>query len=81
MIFLSSVDIIAMSRIWSIMHIAIIMPMHWLESCTHKMKDYVWGYISMGKLLDKLKDDLNMIVDQLGFIHDESFMMVMMDPW
>ena len=45
------------------------------------MKEYGWGYISMGKVLEKLKDDLNMIVDQHGLIHDESFMMGIMDPW
>ena len=57
------------------------MPMSWLTACTHKMKEYGWGYISMGEVLDKLKYDLNMIVDQPELIHDESFMMVMMDTW
>ena len=45
------------------------------------MKEYGWGYISMGEVLDKLKYDLNMIVDQPELIHDESFMMVIMDTW
>ena len=45
------------------------------------MKEYGWGYISMGKLLEKLKDDLNMIVYQPEFIHDGYFMMGMMDTW
>ena len=35
----------------------------------------------MGKLLDKLKDNLNMIVDQPELNHEEYFMMGMMDPW
>ena len=35
----------------------------------------------MGKVLEKLKGDWNMIVDKLEFIHDKSFMMGMMDPW
>ena len=35
----------------------------------------------MVKLLDKLKDDLNILVDQPELIHDESFMMGMMHPW
>ena len=69
MILFSSVDIIAVSRLWSILHIDILLPMRWLAACTHKMKDYGWGYISMGKVLDKLKDDLNMIVDQPELIH------------
>ena len=64
MILLSYVGIIAVSRIWSILHISIFMLMRWLEECTHKIKEYGWGYISMGKLLDKIKDNLNIIVDQ-----------------
>ena len=80
-ILISSIEIIAVSRLWSILHIAIVMPMRWLSACTYKMKEYGWGYISTGKVLDKLKDDLNMIVYQPEFIHDESFMMGMMDPW
>ena len=31
MIFLSSVEIIAVSRLWSIIHTNIVMPMRWLE--------------------------------------------------
>ena len=81
MIFLSYVEIIAVSQIWYILHIAIVVPMRWLAACTHKMKEYGWGYISTGKVLENLKDDLNMIVHKPEFIHDKSFMMEMMDPW
>ena len=81
MILLSSVDIIAVSCICYILHTANVILMRWLAACTHKMKEYGWGYISMGKLLDKPKDNLNMIVDQPGLIHEESLVMVMMDPW
>ena len=45
------------------------------------MKEYVLGYISMDKVLENIKDDLNMIVDQPELIHNESFMIVMMDTW
>ena len=65
MIFLSSVEIIALSRLWSIIHISVVVTMRWLVECKHKMKDDGWGYISMVKLLENLKDDLNMIIDQL----------------
>ena len=81
MILLSSVEINAVSRLWSILHIAIVMPIRWLAAKTHEMKDYGWGYISMGKVLDKLKEDLELIVGQPELIHDESFMMGMMDEW
>ena len=71
MILLSSVEIISVSWLWSILHIAIFMPMRWLEAYTHKMKEYGWGYIYMGKVWDKLKENLNMIADQPELIHDE----------
>ena len=45
------------------------------------MKEYGWGYISTGKVLDKLKDKINMIVDQPELIHEKYFMMGMMIPW
>ena len=38
MILFSSVDIIAVSRLWSILQISIAMPMRWLAACTHKME-------------------------------------------
>ena len=80
-IFLSSIEIISMSRLWFIMHIAIVMPMNWLAAYTRTMKEHGWGYISMGKVLEKTKDDLNMILYQPELIHDESFMMGMIDLW
>ena len=55
MILISSVEIIDVSRLWSILHIYIVILMRWLGACKHKMKEYGWGYISMGKVLDKLK--------------------------
>ena len=64
MILLSSVEIIAVSRLWSILHISIVMPVSWLEECIHKIKEYGWGYIYMGKVLENIRDDLNIIVDQ-----------------
>ena len=79
-ILLSYFDIIAVSQLWYILHIAIVMPMRSLAECTHRMEEYGWGYIPMSKVFYKLKYDLNMIVYQPELIHDESFMMVMMDP-
>jgi hypothetical protein len=35
----------------------------------------------LGKVLDKLKDDLESLIDQINLTHDESFMMGTMDPW
>ena len=62
------------------MQITIIMPMRWLAACMNNMKEYGWGYIYRGKVLEKLKEDLNVIVYQPESIHDEYFIMGIMDP-
>jgi hypothetical protein len=42
----------------------------------------IWlGTNNVGKVFDKLKDDLELLIDQTDLIHDELFMMGMMDPW
>ena len=35
----------------------------------------------MDKVLENIKDQLNMMVDQPELIHEESFIMEMMDTW
>ena len=40
MVLLSSVDILSASWLWSIMNIAVAIPMCLLASCKHKMKEY-----------------------------------------
>ena len=77
MILFSSFDI----RIWSILNIAIAVLVCWLEACKNKMKEYGWGYISKEKVLEKLKDDLNIIEDQPEMIHEKFLMIGMIDPW
>jgi hypothetical protein len=72
---------VAVAQLWSILHIAIIMPIRWLAGKVHELKEYGWGPIRLGKVLDKLKDDLESLIDQTDLIHNESFMMGMMDPW
>ena len=78
---MTSTEMIAVARMWSIFHLSIIMPIRWLSAHTHELKEYNWGYISMGKVLDKLKIDLEAIVDEPELIHDESFMMGLMEEW
>ena len=80
-ILLSSVEMVAVARLWSILHIAIIMSIRWLAGKVHELEGYGWGPKTLGKVLDKLKDDLETLIDQTNLIHDESFMMGIMDPW
>ena len=57
------------------------LPMRWLAAKTHTMKDYGGGYISTGKVLGKLKDDLESIANQPELIRDKSFMIGIMNKW
>ena len=72
-ILLSSVEMVGVARLWSILR--------WLAGKVHELEEYGWGPITLGKVLDKLKDDLETLIDQTNLIHDESFMMGIMDPW
>ena len=106
---LISSEMVSVARLWSILHISLVMPMRYLVANTHKWAALNWGEfkymcswssatllqwishvtshhltlgpISLGRVLDKLKDDLESIVDQTELIHDEAFMMGMMTPW
>ena len=66
---------------WSIFHLAIIMPMRWLAGKTNKLAHCKWGYISIGKVMDKLKEDLKSIVNTPELIHYQDFMMRMLKVW
>ena len=78
---LSSVEFVVVGRLWSIFHLAIIMPMQWLAGKTHKLAHSKWGYISMGKVMDKLKEDFQSIVNTPDLIHYQDFMMGMLTVW
>ena len=41
----------------------------------------IQGPISLGRVLDKLKDDLQSIVESPELIHDENVIMTMFDEW
>ena len=57
------------------------MPMRWLASKTHKLAHRKWGYISMGKVMDKPKEYLQSIVNTPELIHYQDFMMGMLTVW
>ena len=77
----STVEMISVTRLWSIFHIVIIMPMRWLAAKTHELAEYNWGVISLGRVLGKLKLDLDRKVEDPQLIHNKEFMMGMMDAW
>ena len=75
MMLLSSVEFAAVARLWSIFHLAIIIPMRWLAGKTLKLAHRKWGYISMCKVMDKLKEYLQPIVNTPELIHYQDFIM------
>ena len=57
MILLGSLEMAAVARLWSILYISLLSPLRWLAGKTHELAHRKWSYISMGKVMDKLKDD------------------------
>ena len=81
MMLLSSVEFAAVALLWSIFHFAVIIPMRWLVGKTHKLAHRKWGYISIGKVVDKLNKDLQSIVNTPELIHDQEFIMGVLTVW
>ena len=78
---LSSLEMVAAARMWSIFHITIIMPLRWLSGNVHTLGAYKWCYFNLGNVLDRLKEKLLEIVDCPECIHDEIFMMSIIWNW
>ena len=78
-IILSSVDMIAVSRFFSILHVAVCIPFRWLTGNTHKLAEHNWGARSMGRGVDIIYDACIDILDDITLIHDEAFMMHIFD--
>ena len=78
---LSSVEMIAVSRFFSIIHVAISMPFRWLAGNTHKpyMREYKWGPRSMGRAIDIIHSACKDILEDMSLIHDELYMMHIFD--
>ena len=76
---LSSVEMIASSRFFSILHLAICLPFRWLTGNTHKLAHHGWGARSMGRAVDLIHGACKEIVDDVSLIHDESFMLHIFD--
>ena len=60
---------VATSRLFAILNIAVCMPVHWLASNTHK-----WGARSIGRVFDIFQIALNNILDDITLIHEKSTM-------
>ena len=72
---LTSVEMIAVTRFFSILHVGMMMPFRWLAGNTHKLAVYNWGPRSMGHAMDIIHSSCSEILDDVQLIHDKSYMM------
>ena len=74
-IMLRSVEVVALLRVLSILHLAVCMPTRWLAGKTHELADYDFGYYDMGKVLTCMETAFEAILDDPSLFLDEDFML------
>jgi hypothetical protein len=72
---LRSVEMVALLRVLSILHIAVCMPVRWLAGNTENLAQYDFGAVSMGRTLDMLEDAFIKISSDGALLLDEDFVM------
>ena len=72
---LTSVEMIAMTRVYAIFHVAICLPHRFLVGKGHKLGEQDWSCRSANKLIVKLDNKLNKIVESPEKFLDHDFMM------
>ena len=66
---LTSIERIANSRFFAILHVATWIPFRWLTCNTYKIAHRNWSVRSMGRVIDILHTDWNYLIDDPRFIH------------
>ena len=74
-IIISSLEMIATSRLFAILNVAICMPVRWLAGNTQNLAHHNWGAQSIGRVFDILHTALNNILYEITLIHEKSTMM------
>ena len=72
---LTSSEMLALSRLLSIIHLSISMPFRYLAGKSHQFRKYGWGAADMSLVIDTLYSKLQDLQDNPSLILDESFMM------
>ena len=75
----SPLEMIAVLRFFSILHVAVVILLRWLSGKTHKLAHRMWGARSMGRAADTLHTACGQLLDDIKLIHDKKFMMNMFD--
>ena len=73
-IVLSSLEIVGVSRLYSILHFSICLPMRWIAGNSHVLAKYNWSITSMGRVVDILESALEDIAQNGDLILDKIFM-------
>ena len=73
---LTSEEMIALTRVFSIFHFNVCMPMRWISGKMHNVgsQGYDWSVLSMGKVIYALEEAMVKIEDDGAIFLDEDFM-------
>ena len=73
---LTSEEMIALTRVFSILYFTVRMPMRWIAGNTHNVGDqgYDWSVLSTGKTIYDLEEAMVKIEDDGALLFDEAFM-------
>ena len=73
-VILSSAEMVALSRLCSIIYLSICLPVRWLAGQTHTLQKYGWGARSMGRVVDILEEKLEGLMNNPDLIVNETHM-------
>ena len=73
-VILSSAEMVALSRLCSIIYLSICLPVRWLAGKTHTLQEYGWGARSMGRVVDILEEKLEGLMNNPDLIVNETHM-------
>ena len=66
---------VAISRVLSILHMCIVIPVRWISAQTHNLGQYKWGARSMGRVLDIIEESMDEINTNHSLILSKDYMM------
>ena len=76
---LSSLEMVACCRFFSIIQLAICLPFQWLTSKTHVLAHSNWGARSMGRAVDMVNSACKYIIENFTLIHNDLYMLHIFD--
>jgi hypothetical protein len=72
---LRSIEMIALLRVLSILHISVCLPTRWLTGNTHELATYNFGMHDMARVADMLEKAMEVVVSDGSKFLDEDFIM------